>query len=62
MSIVNVLRLIRQMGLTASYNNGEYRIDFKKDDPRRTAETSYFTTDQTDAFATARFMAAMEKK
>jgi hypothetical protein len=73
MSIVNVLRLIRQMGLTASYSAefGEYRINYKKDDPRYVGPdahrkgaggTAYFTNDQTDAFATARFMAASEKQ
>jgi hypothetical protein len=52
---------IRKIGMAVSYNNGEWRIDYKKDDVRKTTESSYFTEDKDDAIATARVMFGWHK-
>jgi hypothetical protein len=47
---------IRALGMTASSNDGEIRVDFKLGDARRTPDSAYFTNDPQDALDTARHM------
>jgi hypothetical protein len=47
---------IRKMGMAVSLNAGEWRVDYKRDDPRRTAESCYYTDDKYDAIKTAATM------
>lgn len=51
------IKLIRAMGLYATCNLGEFEIDYRKADPRHTAQSSYFTTSRHEALFTARTMA-----
>jgi hypothetical protein len=55
LSVQAVLHLIRILGLSAGYVQGEYRVNFKG--PIDHADTCYYTTDGEDALDTARIMA-----
>ncbi len=46
--------------MAVSYNLGEWRIDYKRDDPRKTLDSSYFTENREDAIATARVMSVWQ--
>lgn len=54
---------IRATGLTVRYQAeyDEWRIDYKRDDPRWSEDSAYYTTYRDDAIATARVMAAIPK-
>ncbi len=52
---------IRKIGMAVSYNNGEWRIDYKRDDPRKTLDSCYFTEDKDDAIKTAQVMYGWQK-
>jgi len=52
---------IRALGLAAQLNNGEWQVDYRRDDSRRTPGTRYFTNDKEDALATARVMASHKR-
>ena len=52
-----VFYAIRKLGMAVMLNAGEWRIDYKRDDARRTPDSSYFTNDRQDAFNTAIAMA-----
>lgn len=58
-SIPRVLRLIREMGLTAGYSSDfqEFRVAY-----RGNPDSSYFTESRLDALFTARDMATKLKK
>lgn len=53
MNIGETRKAIRALGLTATYRDGEWRVNFANG---REA-TAYYTTDNADALATARLMA-----
>ena len=56
MSNLEVFKTIRAFGMAVMRNNGEWKIDYRRDDKRKTHESSYFTTDNDDAVSTARYM------
>lgn len=47
--------------MAVSHNDGEWRIDYRRDDTRKTPDSSYFTSDRLDAIATARVMSQWSK-
>lgn len=49
---IDTCRTIREMGCTARYRDGEYRINL----PGASSDLAYFTTDAEDAIDTARTM------
>ena len=57
-----VIATVRALGLSVRYQAvfHEWKIDYRQDDPRRSAESAYFTNDSDDAIATAKAMAAYE--
>lgn len=57
-TIAQTLRIIRRMGLTATYSWDwrEFTINFKREDARRTAESDYKTESRIDAIDTAHAM------
>lgn len=48
---------IREFGMIVSLNDGEWRVNFNRSDPRWSAESCYFTDDRDDAINTAAAMA-----
>lgn len=63
MTIREVKTAIHAMGLTCRYHAAyaEFRIDYLRSDVRWTTDSAYFTTDRSDAVATARRMAEWRK-
>jgi hypothetical protein len=59
MRVKDVQTSVRKLGLTCSWNSDfkEFRVDYKRDDPRWTSESSYHTNDSDDAVGTAKLMA-----
>ena len=51
---------IRALGLSVHYSSeyGEWRVDYRPTDARRTADSAYYTSDRADALATAAAMAS----
>lgn len=60
--ITDVLTHIRKLGLTVSYQPEyqEFRIDYKRSDPRWNEDSAYYTTFRDDAMQTANEMAAFK--
>ena len=56
-----VFDAIRKMGMAVSLNDGEWRVDYKRDDSRRSLDSCYFTNDKTDAIQTAEVMSTWNK-
>lgn len=56
MTNLEVFKTIRAMGLAVSYNDGEWQINYKKEDKRYTPDSKYFTDDKLDAIQTAKVM------
>lgn len=56
MTNLEVFKTIRAMGLAVAYRDGEWQIDYRREDARRSAESRYFTDDKQDAIGTARCM------
>lgn len=54
-TIRRTIELIHAMGLSASYKNGEFRIDYPANNPK--ADTGYYTNSRHDALFTAQAMA-----
>jgi len=54
---------VQALGLVLRYSveYAEYRVDYRPDDTRRSADSAYFTTDRQDAVDTARHMAGWQK-
>jgi hypothetical protein len=57
MTNLQVFRLIRSYEMAVSLNDGEWRVDYRRGDSRKTPNSSYFTTDKQDAIDTAIVMA-----
>lgn len=51
---------IRAWGMAVQYNNGEWQVDYRKTDWRRTSTSRYFTNDLNDAVATSKVMAKFD--
>lgn len=47
---------IRKLGLAVQKNDGEWRVDYKRSDPRKSLDSCYFTNDKQDALDTAKSM------
>jgi len=61
--LADVLTAVRALGLTCRYQRefDEFRIDYKRSDPRWSEDSAYFTTYRDDAVATARQMAEQNR-
>ena len=60
MTDLETFHAIRALGLRVQKRDGEWRIDYRKDDPRYVAGdygTSYYTNDRDDALGTAKHYA-----
>jgi len=55
-----VFDAIRKMGLAVQLNDGEWRVNYKRDDVRRQGD-GYYTDDKQDALDTAKVMAKVTK-
>jgi len=62
MTKLETFRTIRSYGMAASYNDGEWRVDYRKGDSRKTDNSCYFTDDKGDAIATAKVMSEWNKQ
>lgn len=51
--VLKTLRDIRDMGMSAKYSDGEYRVNY----PKGAESTAYYTSEASDAVGTARVMA-----
>lgn len=59
MTVKRTRAAIRELGLTARYRNGEWRVNLAA--PVGTEATAYYTTDAADALDTARAMIDRER-
>lgn len=62
MTNLQVFKLIRSLGLAVQYNDGEWKVNYRRDDSRRTPDSDYFTDDKDDAIGTARVMADWKRE
>jgi hypothetical protein len=56
MTNLEIFKAIRTMGMAVSLNNGEWRVDYRKGDSRRSLDSCYYTDDKQDALQTAEVM------
>lgn len=59
----DVVTAVRALGLIARYVSeyAEWRIDYRQNDARKTADSAYFTNDRQDAYQTSVAMANWQK-
>lgn len=59
-----VIETVTALGLRCTYDGAymEFKIDYKRNDPRWNEDTAYFTTYRDDAVETAKVMAAWGTK
>lgn len=62
--VKEVERAVRAFGLTCRYDSAymEFRIDYRRHDPRWSEDSAYFTTYRDDAIDTARLMSERPKE
>jgi len=52
---------IRKLGMAVQKNDGEWQVDYRRDDNRKTPDSCYFTDDKDDALGTAKAMASFQR-
>jgi hypothetical protein len=57
----DVVLKVRETGLIARWSSEwqEFIVNYRQDDVRRTSDSSYHTSDEADAIATAEYMAKL---
>lgn len=61
MTNIQTFRAIRALGMAVSLKNGEWRIDYKIGDSRRSSDSCYYTDDKMDALQTAEVMSRWDR-
>jgi hypothetical protein len=57
MNNLQTFKAIRALGMAVSHNEGEWRIDYRRGDSRKTNDSCYYTDSREDALGTAKLMA-----
>jgi hypothetical protein len=61
MTVKDTFYAIRALGMAVQYNDKEWQVNYRREDLRRTPESSYFTNDNQDALDTAIAMSKYKK-